>query len=792
MPAEKTDGETLDGLLTDEFKTSLNNIKTHCQAKKFYEDFGFLFIQQAYLGGSFIETSNSSSTSAGRNFKSKLSVGSGADAEKTLSSNQETSLNKTSTKIIGGDTSLDTFDDWIKTFDTEHRATIVECKFKPIYELAKDKTSHDHLEEVYEQFFMPIEHLHQYKIENRAHGQVYFGQASPKKVECGQSKPQAELRLWKEGDSMMARFKCQDKVADAEFEGQQWPCQFWPLMFCGCDGEGREEGKKRDVFVLSGGGGGEADGERVVGDTKYGNGVAPEGESAFYYFGRTSPFWKESEVAMSNNGKSSNSNITWLLEPVEENTFLICTSNGERVLGLDEVLNGKEQKYKYVLTKRSKSNPSELDNSFKWKFTEATVSDQCVQEGFHEEKDASKDDTGPIELFSQGEASADGQSTIDRSEEEKLTVVKENGNMLQLVDNVRQLLASVKQNGLALNDASEHTKQQYEQPQQQQQQGQGQQQGYGGQPAQSQPTQQLQQQQQQSQEAASSESASSPTTSAGADQSKESTADPSVAATTATDDSSNNSNNALPEPWQEHNDPTSGRSYYYNPENIVTQWERPLSPSTAAGGGVAETSDRQFVLVAVEQNGEALEYASEELRGDRDVVLAAVKETGGALQFASDDLRGNRCVVLAAIKQNGSAFRFASDDLKVDRDIALASVEQDGLALRYASKDFKCEREFVLAAVKQNGLALEYASKDLKGDRQVVLAAANVNGCALQYASEDLRGDHDVVLAAVKQDGYALEYASEYLKGQREMLLCAMTWSVRRGMMKNVLVRQAS
>ena len=65
-------------------------------------------------------------------------------------------------------------------------------------------------------------------------------------------------------------------------------------------------------------------------------------------------------------------------------------------------------------------------------------------------------------------------------------------------------------------------------------------------------------------------------------------------------------------------------------------------------------SDHQFMLEAVKQDGRALEYASEELRGDREVVLEAVKqdEFGSTLQYASPELRGDlqmiwlsRCVL---------------------------------------------------------------------------------------------------------------------------------------------------
>ena len=40
------------------------------------------------------------------------------------------------------------------------------------------------------------------------------------------------------------------------------------------------------------------------------------------------------------------------------------------------------------------------------------------------------------------------------------------------------------------------------------------------------------------------------------------------------------------------------------------------------------------MLAAVQQNGRALEYASEELRADRELVLAAVRQDGLALEVA--------------------------------------------------------------------------------------------------------------------------------------------------------------
>ena len=54
---------------------------------------------------------------------------------------------------------------------------------------------------------------------------------------------------------------------------------------------------------------------------------------------------------------------------------------------------------------------------------------------------------------------------------------------------------------------------------------------------------------------------------------------------------------------------------------------------------IDKNSTKEEVLEAVKQEGFALRFASDELRGDREVVLEAVKQDGDALEFASEELR---------------------------------------------------------------------------------------------------------------------------------------------------------
>ena len=66
-------------------------------------------------------------------------------------------------------------------------------------------------------------------------------------------------------------------------------------------------------------------------------------------------------------------------------------------------------------------------------------------------------------------------------------------------------------------------------------------------------------------------------------------------------------------------------------------------------------NDREFMLQAVKQDGNALLYASKELKNDREIVMEAVKQDGTALQYASAELKGNREIVMEAVKQCGHA-----------------------------------------------------------------------------------------------------------------------------------------
>jgi len=214
--------------------------------------------------------------------------------------------------------------------------------------------------------------------------------------------------------------------------------------------------------------------------------------------------------------------------------------------------------------------------------------------------------------------------------------------------------------------------------------------------------------------------------------------------------------------------------------------------------------DKEVVLAAIKQNIGALKYVDDSIKKDKEInetitilsaskynykkskveknikisdkslVLQAVKKSGLALEYADDSLKKDREVVLAAIRRNAEALQYADASLKKDREIVLESVRKKGYMLKYADSSLRKDKEVVITAVSQNAWALKYADDSLKKDREVVLAAIQQNAKALQYADASLKKDREIVLESVRKKGYILKYADSSLRKDKEVVLAAV------------------
>ena len=69
-------------------------------------------------------------------------------------------------------------------------------------------------------------------------------------------------------------------------------------------------------------------------------------------------------------------------------------------------------------------------------------------------------------------------------------------------------------------------------------------------------------------------------------------------------------------------------------------------------------------MAAVAQNGEALQWASEGMKGDRELCMAAVAQNGHALEYCSvEPLQHDlKICTFATVRNNGMALSVASEE----------------------------------------------------------------------------------------------------------------------------------
>mmetsp|Transcript_49612 Transcript_49612/g.63595 ORF Transcript_49612/g.63595 Transcript_49612/m.63595 type:complete len:263 (+) Transcript_49612:72-860(+) len=98
-------------------------------------------------------------------------------------------------------------------------------------------------------------------------------------------------------------------------------------------------------------------------------------------------------------------------------------------------------------------------------------------------------------------------------------------------------------------------------------------------------------------------------------------------------------------------------------------------------------SDQEIVLSACKQWPHALKFASEELKDNHSFMLLVVGLKGGgiALQYASDRMINEKSIVYAAVQTYGNAMKFASEELRDDPDFLMMCAKSNSMSIRGAS-----------------------------------------------------------------------------------------------------------
>ncbi len=94
-------------------------------------------------------------------------------------------------------------------------------------------------------------------------------------------------------------------------------------------------------------------------------------------------------------------------------------------------------------------------------------------------------------------------------------------------------------------------------------------------------------------------------------------------------------------------------------------------------------------MIAVQDIGTSLRYASNKLRDNYDIVMAAVSRNGWSLKYASEELRDNYNIVMVAVENCGTSLEYASDRLQNNYNIAIHAVKNGKCNLCYVGKELQ-------------------------------------------------------------------------------------------------------
>jgi CxxC motif-containing protein len=214
-------------------------------------------------------------------------------------------------------------------------------------------------------------------------------------------------------------------------------------------------------------------------------------------------------------------------------------------------------------------------------------------------------------------------------------------------------------------------------------------------------------------------------------------------------------------------------------------------------------NDKEVVMLAVKNNGLALNHASDELKNDKEVVTLAVKNNGLALNHASDELKNDKEIVMSAVKQDGRAFQYASgislsfqlcwNNKRTFQTCCDTQQSISIMLMRRGKVDDKLNvwhqiptflrrhcLSFLPICLNDYGWYASHTAAGLRNDKEVVMCAmksfywsVNYNVDQISFASDKLRNDQEVMLFAVNKNIDDMKYASKELRSDKKFVLAA-------------------
>ena len=194
-------------------------------------------------------------------------------------------------------------------------------------------------------------------------------------------------------------------------------------------------------------------------------------------------------------------------------------------------------------------------------------------------------------------------------------------------------------------------------------------------------------------------------------------------------------------------------------------------------------NNSELLIDSVKQlkNGYILDCASDELRTNINLILELldyVEESKWLIKNSHEDIKNNFEIILKAVKIYGNALEFASLEIKNSKKIVNEAVLQDYSSIKYASPEILDDLEFlfqILDLPKREFQRLGYnilisGSERVKNNRDLVIKILKRDGHNFLSLIDDFLSDEELVCIAICNVGHAARISKKIIPKNNEFL----------------------
>ena len=192
------------------------------------------------------------------------------------------------------------------------------------------------------------------------------------------------------------------------------------------------------------------------------------------------------------------------------------------------------------------------------------------------------------------------------------------------------------------------------------------------------------------------------------------------------------------------------------------------------------TSDEKFMTELIKTNGEAYQYASENIRKKRDILLIALKTNSCAIEYYPLDYQNDDELIKLALTKGSFDYNPPKFVLN-NREYAKLLLSRTPWNIDKVSKSLVDEEMIMQALLGGKKYGIDNHSKTEKiilnnipseylDDKQFVMLAIE-NGLSLKNVSDKLSKDEEVVSLAVNKNPYNVEFISLELRKNLSFML---------------------